>query len=116
MWQIHRWAKLAAYVQQVANLLTNAPGSSQLAKWCADVHPERTIPAFAPYTFKEWFRKRNGKNRSVRKPDVTQKVILWADTFNNHFHPKTAEAAVEVLEAAGFAVQVPRQDLCCGRP
>jgi len=43
-------------------------------------------------------------------------VILWPDTFNNHFHPQTAQAAVEVLEAAGFQVTVPRQSLCCGRP
>ena len=43
-------------------------------------------------------------------------MILWADTFNNHFHPTTAQAAVEVLEAAGFHVKVPRQNLCCGRP
>src|SRR5206468_2049346 len=43
-------------------------------------------------------------------------VLLWPDTFNNHFHPETARAAVEVLEAAGFHVIVPRQSLCCGRP
>jgi Fe-S oxidoreductase len=43
-------------------------------------------------------------------------VILWADTFNNHFTPKVAQAAVEVLEDAGMRVEVPRQDLCCGRP
>jgi FAD/FMN-containing dehydrogenase/Fe-S oxidoreductase len=43
-------------------------------------------------------------------------VILWADTFNNHFHPETALAAVEVLEAAGFQVIVPARSLCCGRP
>jgi Fe-S oxidoreductase len=43
-------------------------------------------------------------------------VILWPDTFNNHFHPETAMAAVEVLEAAGFRVMVPQQSLCCGRP
>ena len=43
-------------------------------------------------------------------------VILWPDTFNNHFHPQTAQAAVEVLEAAGFQVTVPRQSLGCGRP
>jgi Fe-S oxidoreductase len=30
-------------------------------------------------------------------------VLLWADTFNNYFMPSTAKAAVEVLEAAGFA-------------
>jgi Fe-S oxidoreductase len=43
-------------------------------------------------------------------------VILWADTFNNHFHPTTAQAALEVLEDAGYSVTVPMQNLCCGRP
>jgi Fe-S oxidoreductase len=43
-------------------------------------------------------------------------VILWADTFNNHFTPAVAKAAVEVLEHAGYQVRVPRQSLCCGRP
>src|SRR5581483_109941 len=36
--------------------------------------------------------------------------------FNNHFHVEIAKAAVEVLEAAGFAVIVPDVNLCCGRP
>ena len=107
---IHSWAGLAAYVPQLANLFTQMPGLRELAKWSAGIHPDRTIPAFAPYTFQEWFRR--------RRPAVggAPKVILWADTFNNHFHPKTAEAAVEVLEAAGFAVEVPDGHLCCGRP
>ena len=43
-------------------------------------------------------------------------VLLWPDTFNNYFHPATANAAVEVLEAAGFRVTVPKAHLCCGRP
>ena len=32
--------------------------------------------------------------------------MLWADTFNNHFHPEVAKAAVEVLEREGFRVAV----------
>ena len=43
-------------------------------------------------------------------------MILWADTFNNHFTPAVAKAAVEVLEHAGYQVRVPAQSLCCGRP
>ncbi len=43
-------------------------------------------------------------------------MLLWPDTFNNHFHPETAIAAVETLEAAGFAVGLPRGSHCCGRP
>jgi Fe-S oxidoreductase len=42
--------------------------------------------------------------------------MLWPDTFNNHFHPETAIAAVEVLEDAGYAVVIPDRALCCGRP
>ena len=42
--------------------------------------------------------------------------MLWADTFNNYFTPEVAQAAVEVLEDAGFQVVVPRGHLCCGRP
>jgi Fe-S oxidoreductase len=50
--------------------------------------------------------------RNQGKPKVT----LWADTFNNHFFPETAQAAVEVLEHFGYQVHVPMQHLCCGRP
>src|SRR6202030_290868 len=40
----------------------------------------------------------------------------WADTFSNFLQPAVAQAAVEVLEAAGKRVVVPEQPLCCGRP
>jgi Fe-S oxidoreductase len=43
-------------------------------------------------------------------------VILWADTFNNYFHPETSRAALEVLQGAGFNAIVPQIHLCCGRP
>ncbi len=68
------------------------------------------MPSFAPETFVSWFRRRAPRN--VGRP----RVVLWPDTFNNHFHPQTAKAAVEVLEAAGFQVVVPPKPLCCGRP
>ena len=41
--------------------------------------------------------------RSVRaRGRRSTRVLLWPDTFNNHFHPETAIAAVHVLERAGF--------------
>jgi Fe-S oxidoreductase len=67
------------------------------------------MPRFAKTTFIEQFKKRP----SVSK---TKKVLLWPDTFNNHFHPATANAAADVLEAAGYEVIIPRKRLCCGRP
>src|SRR5439155_1888213 len=47
---------------------------------------------------------------------ASKRVLLWPDTFNNYFHPQIARAAVEVLEDAGFHVEVPPQNMCCGRP
>ncbi|NTU78016.1 MAG: FAD-binding oxidoreductase, partial [Chloroflexales bacterium] len=105
---------LAALVPQLANLATQAPGLRAIAKLVAGVAPERAVPAFAPETFKAWFRRHRRERGALEAPKG--RVILWPDTFNNHFHPATAAAAVEVLEAAGYAVDVPDQWLCCGRP
>ena len=106
---IHRWARIAALMPGVVNFFTQTPLLRDIAKWLAGIAPARQIPAFAPQTFKQWFRQREPRN--VGRP----RVILWPDTFNNHFHPQTAMAAVEVLEAAGFQVEVPQLALCCGR-
>jgi Fe-S oxidoreductase len=43
-------------------------------------------------------------------------VLLWPDTFTNLFEPDVGKAAVAVLDAAGFAVELPPAGLCCGRP
>ncbi len=103
---IHRWARLASYFPGIANAL----GQTSLAKRVAGIAPQREVPKFASATFKDWFRRRGTRNQG--KPEV----ILWADTFNNYFHPEVAAAATEVLEDAGFRVVVPRRALCCGRP
>jgi FAD/FMN-containing dehydrogenase/Fe-S oxidoreductase len=42
-------------------------------------------------------------------------VVLWADTWNNYYHPQTLAAAERVLTQAGFRVQTPKGHICCGR-
>ncbi|MGH9405759.1 MAG: FAD-binding and (Fe-S)-binding domain-containing protein [Terriglobia bacterium] len=116
---IHRWAELAQHAPRLANFFAEAPVLGSLAKFAAGISQHRKMPPFASEPFRTWFEKhrgsRNGNGYTVRD-DGKPQVILWADTFNNYFHPRTAEAAVEVLESAGFRVRVPRQALCCGRP
>ena len=116
MGQIHRWARLASLVPGLVNALTHLPVASSIARFVADVHPDRTIPKFASRTFKQLWRAQQRNGRGHANGSKQTRVILWPDTFNNHFHPQTALAAVEVLEKAGFSVEVPRGDLCCGRP
>ena len=60
---------------------------------------------------KPGFQQRARPRRSARR-----RVLLWPDTFTNHFDPEIARAAVDVLDAAGFEPDVPSEPMCCGRP
>jgi Fe-S oxidoreductase len=108
MGRIGEWAPLAGRFPRVANFLTQAPGFSALAKRVAGIAPERSMPRFAQPGFRTRFAA-----RPSREGDP---VLLWVDTFTQHFRPETGIAAVEVLEAAGCRVEIPRQQVCCGRP
>ena len=107
---IYWWARLARFAPELVNLAGELPLVSNLVKWIGGIAQQRRMPKFATQTFREWFRARGVRNQG--KP----KVMLWPDTFNNHFHPPVAKAAVEVLEHAGYQVIIPRVSLCCGRP
>ena len=117
---IDRWAKLGSKVPRLANFFSNAPGFRQILQSILDLAPQRTMPQLARSTFQSWARKNrvpnlggtNGSSATSGKSDV----ILWADTFNNYFHPETSRAALEVLQDAGFNAIVPQIHLCCGRP
>jgi Fe-S oxidoreductase len=101
----------------LVNLTTQLPGVRELAKLAAGIPAQRRIPRFAPVTFQQWWEsRRDSRPRLSGRAQLDNPVLLWADTFNNHFLPSTAIAASEVLEAAGFDVLVPRAHLCCGRP
>ncbi len=73
--------------------------------------PERTTPAFAHQRFDRWFAKHKNTGEPTRG-----KVILWDDTFVRYHEPHIGQAAVKVLEAAGFEVTLATQRKCCGRP
>lgn len=109
---IDKWAQVAALVPGFVNLVTQLPLLRDAAKLAADIPLERKIPAFAPETFQAWF----GKHGNSFKQNGRRRVILWPDTFNNHFFPDTAIAAAQVLRGAGCDVAVPAPHFCCGRP
>ncbi|MFZ1049753.1 MAG: FAD-linked oxidase C-terminal domain-containing protein [Candidatus Sulfotelmatobacter sp.] len=116
---IDLWARLAAHAPGLVNLTTQLPLLRDISKLVAGIHQQRSIPAFAPQTFKAWFhhRRRSAVSNNASSSDAEAlPVLLWPDTFNNYFLPATARAAVDVLETAGFRVIVPQANLCCGRP
>jgi FAD/FMN-containing dehydrogenase/Fe-S oxidoreductase len=107
---IYWWARAGSRAPRVANVLTSVPLVSDALKWIGGIDRRRPAPKLAHQSFRDWFFDRKAQG------DGRPQVLVWADTFNNYFHPSPAKATVEVLEAAGFQVLVPRQPLCCGRP
>jgi FAD/FMN-containing dehydrogenase/Fe-S oxidoreductase len=100
-----RWARVASLAPGLVNRL--AAGSlAGLGKRLAGVDHRRDLPVFAPRTFRRWFADHPVADGNP--------VLLWVDTFTNHFTPQVGVAAVAVLEAAGYSVRIPRRRLCCG--
>jgi FAD/FMN-containing dehydrogenase/Fe-S oxidoreductase len=114
--QIDKWLRFTSIAPRVISFLNEAPGFSHIIRSALGLAAERKIPRLAAMTFQQSFRRSGGARKHQPTPASAPHVILWVDTFNNYFHPETAEAAFEVLELAGFAVTVPTQRLCCGRP
>jgi Fe-S oxidoreductase len=117
---IDRWAQLGSIAPLAANFFSQAPGFRHILQSALHLAPQRGVPRFARSTFQHWARKNRvpGLGENIEPASAAQKgeVVLWADTFNNYFHPDTSRAALEVLQAAGFRVTVPQIHLCCGRP
>lgn len=108
---IYWWARIASHFPRVVNYFSKTEPFATVVKWIGGIAPERKMPRFARQTFRAWFKERGGSRIKQGRP-----VILWPDTFNNHFFPPVLQSMVEVLEAAGFRVVIPEKQLCCGRP
>jgi FAD/FMN-containing dehydrogenase/Fe-S oxidoreductase len=94
--------------------LSNWIGGWRINRWLLDVvvgiDRRRPLPAFARRSFTDWF--------DARKPNTVAprgSVVLFHDTFNTYNTPEIAQAAVELLEAAGYRVELVGRK-CCGRP
>ncbi|MGF6917771.1 FAD/FMN-containing dehydrogenase/Fe-S oxidoreductase [Paraburkholderia sp. 40] len=114
MGRIGEWAPWAARFPRVTNFLTTAPVLSALGKWIAGVAQTRALPRFAAATYR---RSASSQASAIHAfGGDAKKVILWVDTFNDHFTPEIAQAAAEVLTQLGWHVALPKKRLCCGRP
>ena len=102
-----RWARLAAHSPNTVNAILRVAPLAALAKRLGGIDARRPLPLFAPQTFRSWFAHRPA-------PGQGEPVLLWVDTFTDHFSPHVGKAAVRVLEDAGFAVQITSNPVCCG--
>ncbi len=103
----HLFGPLASSVAS----LTNRALRSHLLRWLSDrglkIEERRPFPTYEKTTFRRWFR--NHGSRGGRK------VAYFYGCYTNTNEVDVGVAVVEVLEANGFEVIVPKQD-CCGMP
>ncbi len=105
------WLPQLSRLASVAPRVVNGMAGTRLAKRLGGIAPEREIPAFAEQTFTSWFARRATSSRSG---GMRGAVVLWPDSFTNYLAPQVGQAAVVVLEAAGYEVVVPDGPVCCG--
>ena len=89
------WARLASNAPGLVNLTTQLPFLRDIAKVVAGIPQQRSIPAFAPETFKAGSAARqpavDAIGRRASSAPTAPVVLLWPDTFNNYFLPNTAQ-------------------------
>jgi len=101
-------AKLSGLASAFAPL-SNWIAGSGFNKKLLGVDPRRRLPEWRRDTFAKWAAGRDGLI------GAKQSVVLFNDTFTNHYDPEIGIAATEVLERGGCRVDVARPG-CCGRP
>jgi FAD/FMN-containing dehydrogenase/Fe-S oxidoreductase len=138
-------ARLGSITPAITNALLNGPLTSPLIKHIVGIAQERQLPRLASKPYRQSRPKSNETNNVSRPSAssqhmpgapglaggpglasetrdstkagiaLSQPVVLWADTWNNYYHPQTLIAAESVLTQAGFRVQTTKGHICCGR-
>jgi Fe-S oxidoreductase len=115
-WRAHRMAEmpgvlaLGSRFAPLSGWLARLPGAAWVNQLVLGIHHKRPVPPFAKPSFPEWFRTHTPLGHGQRGP-----LLLFHDTFMDFSFPQVGVAATELLELAGFKVDL-TDSVCCGRP
>jgi Fe-S oxidoreductase len=93
----------------IANLVARSSLVRRAAERFAGIDRRRPLPRFAPQSLGAWFRQRSPLGTGPKGP-----VVFFADSFSSYSEPEIGRAAIELLETAGWRVELV-DDVCCGR-
>lgn len=105
---IYWWARMGYRVAPLINAVTQASITAPALKWAMGVSQHRALPKFCAPPFTSAFRG------AVSPAEAD--IVLWPDTFTNHFHPRALHAAAGVLSKLGCRIALPAAVSCCARP
>lgn len=109
---LHEWRPT---LQALVQLRNGSPWVAKLAERWLGISARRPIPQIVAGGFRAETAPLSGERG---------KVVLFVDTFTHYYTPEIAAAALKVLRAGGYAVDVlepaktdaePERPLCCGR-
>lgn len=102
----------ALHLGGLANAVLSISPLRKLAFRLAGIDPRREMPGFATRPFS----KISGSLRAGGVPGNSDNryVMLWADSFSETLDTRGAQAAVAVLQKAGYTVLIPPAQVCCG--
>ncbi len=105
--KLNRWGSALA---PLSNWLGAMPGAGWLQEKMFGVDRRRPLPRFHRRNFAKWFRRRHAPSGEAPRG----KIVLLDDCLTSFCEPHVNQAAVEVLEAAGYEVHLAGLH-CCGR-
>lgn len=100
--------------------LSNVPGRISALRGALErvvgIDRRRPLPQFQRETLPRWFaaHQANGTPARNGKRKSRGRVLFLADSFTSYTEPRIGQAAVELLEASGWTVELVH-DVCCGR-
>jgi FAD/FMN-containing dehydrogenase/Fe-S oxidoreductase len=120
-----RYAPYAAMLPWAFNARDRYPKLAKLSEQLAGFSTRRTLPRWRKDVFDDSLdslpRVRGRAGEGGAASDSSKEVVLLADTFNRYFERENLDAAVSVLQAAGYTVHIAKpadnakRPLCCGR-
>jgi len=103
--------RLGTAVPRIANHVLGLGFVRNIMERALGVAADAPLPPFTRRRFDRWFQLRPSPT-----PGSRGRVILWDDTWTRYHEARVGRAALRVLEAAGFEVQLLMDRKCCGRP
>jgi len=104
--------EVGAALAPVSNWLATARTVRAIVERLGGIDGRRPLPRFQRDTLQRWFARR-GERPAAYGP-ARGPVVFLADSFASFTEPEIGRAAIELLEMAGWEVEL-AGDVCCGR-
>ncbi len=106
-----RLGRIGAAMPGLANAVLRSTLGRRVLEATLGIAADAPLPAYTRRRFDRWFRR-----RPASVPGFRGRLLLWDDTWTRYHEPRIGRAAVTVLEALGFQVDLVWGRRCCGRP